>query len=153
MDFDDAKSHAVSGSLEPSQPASGGTSGDIVSELLQWQADFRQTLSLGCLPVDTEIKTRGYLAFFLMEEYERSQQTQHLRDAIDHYEAIVRRLPPTAATRPEYFDRLSYTLLSEYMISKSRHVLERLFAAESFRGTKLERAPFQSATRSCIYVS
>ena len=77
---------------------------------------------------------RASLADMLMREYERSRRQQDLRDAIDHNETILRRLPSSSPARPERLDSLSYAYMSEYGHSNSRRALD-----EAVRNGRLAR--------------
>ena len=95
---------------------------------------LRQVFASGVLPVDKEVDMRVGLADILMQEYERSRSQQDLRDAIDHNETILRRLPSSSPVRPERLDLLSYAYMSEYAISNSRRALD-----EAVRNGRLAR--------------
>lgn len=87
------------------------------------QAELRQTFALGVLPVDEEVKLRTLMANALMREYEHSRRQQDLRDAMDHNETILRRLPASSPARPERLDSLSYAFMSEHASSTSLRAL------------------------------
>lgn len=87
------------------------------------QAKLRRMFALGVVPVDEEVEMRTYMANALMVEYERSRRQQDLRDAMDHNETILRRLPPSSPARPERLDSLSYALMSEHAMSNSWRAL------------------------------
>ena len=91
--------------------------------LAQLQAEFRQDLALGHVPVDREVEIRTLIADVLIAEYERSRRHQDLLDAIDHNETILRRLPPSSPARPERLSMLSFAFMSEHLISNSQRAL------------------------------
>ncbi len=95
---------------------------------------LREVFASGVLPVDKEVDMRGGLADMLMQEYERSRSQQDLRDAIDHNETILRRLPSSSPARPERLGSLSSAYMSEYSISNSRCALD-----EAVRNGRLAR--------------
>jgi hypothetical protein len=71
-------------------------------DLADLQSLLRAALAQGTVPPEKEIETRAELASLLIREYERGAQRnpQHLRDAIEHSEAVLRRLPRDSLERP-----------------------------------------------------
>ena len=93
------------------------------SRLYEMQANLPRLFALGIIPVDQEVKMRTSIADALMVEYERSRRQQDLRDAMDHNETVLRRLPPSSPARPERLNSLSYAYMSEHAVSNSRRAL------------------------------
>ncbi len=93
----------------------------------QIQSDLRIALAAGIVPPDQEVGSRGRIADLLIREYDQGLHrgnTQYLKDAIEHTEAILRRLPQDSAQRPENLNRLSYARMSQYLASRSRQALD-----------------------------
>src|SRR6266566_2480689 len=84
-------------------------------DLTNLQSLLRAALAQGMVPPEEEIERRAGLVSLLIPEYERGAQRnpQHLRDAIEHSEAVLRRLPRDSPERPQHLSRLSYAYMSE----------------------------------------
>ncbi|KAF1960522.1 HET-domain-containing protein [Byssothecium circinans] len=132
---------------QPNQPYPG----DIASTLIEGQSHLQRVLAQGNLSTEQEIDFRETFASLLIQEYERGARgnVQYLRTAIEHYEAILRRLPQTTPKRPEYLTRLSYTWLSEYLATESRRALDE--AVRTGR-LALEEATLASLDKADIHL-
>ena len=107
--------------------ASNTTQGSALDpDLASHQSLFRMALTQGMVSLEEEIKMRAEFASLLIHKYEVGIQRnpQHLRDAIDHSEAILRRLPRDSPERPKHLTRLSYARTSEYTASRSRRAID-----------------------------
>jgi hypothetical protein len=95
-------------------------------DLANLQSFLRAELAQGTVPPEKEIETRAGLASLLICEFERDAQRnpRHLRDAIEHSEAVLRRLPRDSPERPQHLSRLSYACMSEYGASRSRRTID-----------------------------
>ncbi|RYP48701.1 hypothetical protein DL769_011176 [Monosporascus sp. CRB-8-3] len=110
----------------PTPGSSDVPSGLGLLNLANVQSLFRAALALGTVPPEKEVETRSRLGDLLIREYEQGSQRneQHLRDAIEHSEGILRRLPRNSPERPQHLNRLSYARLSEYMASRSWRAID-----------------------------
>ena len=99
---------------------------DSIGDLMEQQTMLQEVLAHGNISTDEEINLRRSIAELLVQEYERGARDNmlYLRTAIEHYEAILRRLPQNSPKRPEQFTRLSYLWISEYMATGSRRALD-----------------------------
>lgn len=84
----------------------------------------RRTLATGVLPVSDEIALRTHVVDFLIGTYRDLGRTDHLQDAVQHLETILRRLPRESQTRPKYLSQLSYVRMSEHITTGSREALD-----------------------------
>ncbi|KAH8743461.1 heterokaryon incompatibility protein-domain-containing protein [Hyaloscypha finlandica] len=102
-----------------------------VPDLANLQSLLRAALALGVVSPDEEIEARSQLANRLILKYDRGgpqRNTQDLRDAIEHSDAVLRRLPRDSPTRLPHLNRLSYAHMSEYTASRSRRALDEAVA-------------------------
>ncbi|KAJ3524033.1 hypothetical protein NM208_g12212 [Fusarium decemcellulare] len=97
---------------------------EAIASIANSQATVRQVLASGVLPVDQEISIRAQMADLLIQTYDRHEQQQYIRDAIQHLETILRRLPRDSPERPRHLSTLSYAKMSEHNITNSRHALD-----------------------------
>ncbi|KAF4458951.1 heterokaryon incompatibility (HET) domain-containing [Fusarium albosuccineum] len=97
---------------------------EAIASIANSQATVRQVLASGVLPVDQEISIRAQMADLLIQTYDRHEQQQYIRDAIQHLETILRRLPRDSPDRPRHLSTLSYAKMSEHNITNSRHTLD-----------------------------
>lgn len=95
-------------------------------DLANLQSLFRAALAQGIVSPEKEIERRAELVSLLIREYERGAQRnpQYLRDAIEHSEAVLRRLPRDSLKPPQHLSRLSYACMSEYAASQSRRAID-----------------------------
>ncbi|KAF5005593.1 hypothetical protein FDECE_8000 [Fusarium decemcellulare] len=96
---------------------------EAIASIANSQATVRQVLASGVLPVDQEISIRAQMADLLIQTYDRHEQQHYIRDAIQHLETILRRLPRDSPERPRHLSTLSYAKMSEHNITNSRHAL------------------------------
>jgi Heterokaryon incompatibility protein (HET) len=118
-----------------------------ISAIMEEQYLFQAILAHGNLSTEEEINLRRTFAELLIQEYEARGNVLYIRTAIEHYEAILRRLPQNSPTRPKHLTRLSYAWLSEYMATEPRRALD-----EAVRTGRLarERAILASLDKSDV---
>ncbi|KAE9377360.1 HET-domain-containing protein [Stipitochalara longipes BDJ] len=112
-----------------------------VSDLANVQSLLRTAFASSVASPEEEIEVRTQLAYSLILKYDRGgaqRNTQDLRDAIEHSEAVLRRLPRDSAERPQHLNRLSYAHMSMYTASLSRRALDE--AVDCGRLARLEAA-------------
>ena len=85
--------------------------------------EIQRALALGVLPVEDEVKMRTSVVNYFIQVYDRSGELQYIHDAIQHLDAILRRLPRDSLQLPKYLARLSHVKMSEYLATNSRHAL------------------------------
>jgi hypothetical protein len=125
--------------------------GNIASTLIEGHSQLQRVLAQGSLSTEQEIDSRTTFASLLIQEYERGARgnVQYLRTAIEHYGAILRRLPHISPKRPEHLTRLSYIWLSEYLATESRRALDE--AVRTGR-LALEEATLASLDKADIHL-
>lgn len=98
----------------------------FLQRIASLQSGLRDALASGTIPLEKEIVIRSQLADLLIRGYEQDSQgnVQHLRDATQHIDAILRRLPRESPERPLHLSRLSYACMSEYMATRSRFSID-----------------------------
>ncbi|KAL5325294.1 hypothetical protein ACEPPN_006419 [Leptodophora sp. 'Broadleaf-Isolate-01'] len=89
------------------------------AELDAIQDGFRHALAAGMVPLDEEIQARELLSEYLLKRYNQLSNPRDLYDAIEHTEAVLRRLPPSSPKWAESYDTLSFLKVSEYGITKA----------------------------------
>lgn len=95
-------------------------------DLVNLQRLFQETLAQDTIPPEREVETRAQLANSLIHEYERGapRNPQHLRDAIEHSETVLRLLPYNSPDRPRHLYQISYARVSEYITSRSGRAID-----------------------------
>ncbi|KAG4436544.1 hypothetical protein IFR05_007982 [Cadophora sp. M221] len=91
----------------------------VPAELDAIQDGFRHALAAGSVPLDEEIDARELLSEYLLKRYNQLSNPRDLNDAIEHTEAVLRRLPPGSPKLAENYDTLSFLKVSEYGITKA----------------------------------
>ncbi len=78
-------------------------------DLATLQSLLAEALAQGMVPPQKEIEKRAELVDMLIQEHEWAAQRslQHLRDAIEHIEAVLRRPPRNLLERPQHLSWLS----------------------------------------------
>jgi tetratricopeptide (TPR) repeat protein len=105
---------------------SSATHPGLNPDLANPQSLLQAALAQGTVSPEEEIERLARLASVLILVYERGAQRdpQHLRDAIELSEAVLRRLPQDSPERLQHLNRLCYACMSEYAASRSRRAID-----------------------------
>jgi hypothetical protein len=115
----------------------------VLDQLTQAQTMLQEALASGRVPPGEEVTLRYNFAEGLIQCSRGIRQPQLLRDAVDHLETILRRVPESSPDYPKYLNKLCDARTSEYLITNSEHALDEAARAgrralESAQSTSLQ---------------
>ncbi|EWG50634.1 hypothetical protein FVEG_16665 [Fusarium verticillioides 7600] len=97
---------------------------DVFAHLERSKLMFAETLANGTVPIEKELEVRSSLIEPLFQVGVAFSNEEAIKDAIQHIDAILRKLPNDSHTRPKYLNELSKAKFELFQQLDSGHSLD-----------------------------